>query len=257
MPNQENARRVDSAGIRVLIVDDYPDAADALALLLEGAGFSVTALRDPRDASNNLSADTNGNVVSVPLQLDADNPPLLRVVSFGSRDWTLIYYAKVNVGAHAQEVAAIVLAIGAALTTILCGLFGYVSYNNIRLSREIETRIGFERRLTAVIDELNHRVKNILAVIQSIVTRTLRHGADVPRQRVIIGWQVAGEVEQVVHVVHPQQVLSVRRQVEREVLARVVERRGLGDECLRRPAGGEPDLQVQVVEHRNLQLAEE
>ncbi len=70
--------------------------------------FSV-ALRDPRDAANNLSADTNGNVLSVPLQLDADNPPLLRVVSFGSRDWTLIYYAKSNVGAHAQEVAAIVL----------------------------------------------------------------------------------------------------------------------------------------------------
>ncbi len=65
-----------------------------------------------------------------------------------------------------------------ALTIILCGVFGYVSYNNVRLSREVQTRIGFERRLTAVIDELNHRVKNILAVIQSIVTRTMRHGAD-------------------------------------------------------------------------------
>jgi len=30
---------------------------------------------------------------------------------------------------------------------------------------KFEVRIGFERRLTAVIDELNHRVKNILAVI--------------------------------------------------------------------------------------------
>jgi two-component sensor histidine kinase len=38
---------------------------------------------------------------------------------------------------------------------------------------------GFEHRLTAVIDELNHRVKNILAVIQSIVTRTMRHGSDI------------------------------------------------------------------------------
>src|SRR5690606_31206961 len=32
-------------------------------------------------------------------------------------------------------------------------------------------------------DELNHRVKNILAVIQSIITRTLRHGADVDSAR--------------------------------------------------------------------------
>ena len=94
-------------------------------------------------------------------------------MTFGGRDWSLGYYAKTNVQNRAQQTAAIVAAIGLALTGIVCGLFGYVGYNNLRLSREIEVRIGFERRLTAVIDELNHRVKNILAVIQSIVTRTL------------------------------------------------------------------------------------
>ena len=77
-------------------------------------------------------------------------------------------------------------AIGLALTGIVCGLFGYVAYNNLRLSREIQVRIGFERRLTAVIDELNHRVKNILAVIQSIVTRTLRHGSDMDVSRELL-----------------------------------------------------------------------
>jgi two-component sensor histidine kinase len=158
--------------------------------------FSV-ALRDPRDASNNLSADMDGNVVSTPLQLDADNPPLLRVVSFGARDWTLIYYAKTNVDARAQELALVVIVIGLALTVILCSLFGYVSYNNIRLSREIQTRIGFERRLTAVIDELNHRVKNILAVIQSIVTRTMRHGADIDIARELL----IGRIHAMSHVV--------------------------------------------------------
>jgi two-component sensor histidine kinase len=40
--------------------------------------------------------------------------------------------------------------------------------------------------LTAVIDELNHRVKNILAVIQSIVTRTLRHGSDIEVARELL-----------------------------------------------------------------------
>jgi two-component sensor histidine kinase len=79
-----------------------------------------------------------------------------------------------------------VAAIGLALTAIVCGLFGYVAYNNLRLSREIQVRIGFERRLTAVIDELNHRVKNILAVIQSIVTRTLRHGSDIDVARELL-----------------------------------------------------------------------
>jgi two-component sensor histidine kinase len=158
--------------------------------------FSV-ALRDPRNASDNLTADAEGNVKSVPLSTDADNPPLLRVVSFGARDWTLIYYAKTNPATRAQELAGIVTLIGVALTLILCGLFGYVSYNNIRLSREIQTRIDFERRLTAVIDELNHRVKNILAVIQSIVTRTMRHGAnmDVARDLLI------GRIHAMSHVV--------------------------------------------------------
>lgn len=158
--------------------------------------FSV-ALRDPRNASDNLTADTEGNVTSVPLQLDADNPPLLRVVSFGARDWTLIYYAKTNAATRAQELAGIVMLIGAALTLIFCGLFGYVSYNNIRLSREIQTRIDFERRLTAVIDELNHRVKNILAVIQSIVTRTMRHGADIDVARDLL----IGRIHAMSHVV--------------------------------------------------------
>lgn len=158
--------------------------------------FSV-ALRDPRNASNNLTADAEGNVTPVPLQLDADNPPLVRVVSFGSRDWTLIYYAKTNAATRAQELALIIMVIGVALTVILCGLFGYVAYNNVRLSREIQTRIGFERRLTAVIDELNHRVKNILAVIQSIVTRTLRHGADIDVARDLL----IGRIHAMSHVV--------------------------------------------------------
>lgn len=158
--------------------------------------FSV-ALRDPRNASDNLTADADGNVTSIPLLLDAENPPLLRVVSFGARDWTLIYYAKTNAATRAQELAVIITLIGVALTVILCGLFGYVSYNNIRLSREIQTRIDFERRLTAVIDELNHRVKNILAVIQSIVTRTMRHGADIDIARDLL----IGRIHAMSHVV--------------------------------------------------------
>lgn len=158
--------------------------------------FSV-ALRDPRNASDNLIADAEGNVATVPLQMNADNPPLLRVVAFGARDWTLIYDAKTNPATRAQELAVIVTLIGVALTVILCGLFGYVSYNNIRLSREVQTRIGFERRLTTVIDELNHRVKNILAVIQSIVTRTMRHGADVDVARELL----IGRIHAMSHVV--------------------------------------------------------
>ena len=146
--------------------------------------FSVV-LKDPRDADHELIAIDRGNVASRVVGRTAA-PSMVRKVTFGGRDWSLAYYAKTNAVMRAQQTAAIVAAIGLALTGIVCGLFGYVAYNNLRLSREIQVRIGFERRLTAVIDELNHRVKNILAVIQSIVTRTLRHGSDIDVARELL-----------------------------------------------------------------------
>ena len=147
--------------------------------------FSV-AVKDPRTDDSELIANDRGVVSSRKIVLEGSAPSAVRAVNFGNRDWSLVYYAKTNAAKRAQQTAAIVGAIGLALTGIVCGLFGYVAYNNLRLSREIQVRIGFERRLTAVIDELNHRVKNILAVIQSIVTRTLRHGSDVDVARELL-----------------------------------------------------------------------
>jgi two-component sensor histidine kinase len=147
--------------------------------------FSVV-LKDPRSDDSELIADDRGTVTSRTVSPDGPAPSMVRTVTFGGRDWSLGYYAKTNALKRAQQTAAIVAAIGLALTSIVCGLFGYVAYSNLRLRREIEMRIGFERRLTAVIDELNHRVKNILAVIQSIVTRTLRHGSDIDVARELL-----------------------------------------------------------------------
>ena len=147
--------------------------------------FSVV-LKDPRDSNDEFVASDQGVVTSRAVQPDSPAPSMVRTVTFGGRDWSLAYYAKASAAMRAQQTSVIVAAIGLALTGIICGLFGYVAYNNLRLSREIQVRIGFERRLTAVIDELNHRVKNILAVIQSIVTRTLRHGSDMDTARELL-----------------------------------------------------------------------
>jgi two-component sensor histidine kinase len=147
--------------------------------------FSVV-LKDPRDSNDEFVASDQGVVTSRAVNPDGPAPSMVRTVTFGGRDWSLAYYAKVSAVMRAQQTTLIVAAIGLALTGIICGLFGYVAYNNLRLSREIQVRIGFERRLTAVIDELNHRVKNILAVIQSIVTRTLRHGSDMDTARELL-----------------------------------------------------------------------
>jgi len=147
--------------------------------------FSVV-LKDPRSPDGELIANDQGVVLSRTATADGPAPSATRTVTFGNRDWSLSYYAKTNAAKRAAQAAAIAGTIGLALTVIVCGLFGYVAYNNLRLSREIQVRFGFERRLTAVIDELNHRVKNILAVIQSIVTRTLRHGSDIDVARELL-----------------------------------------------------------------------
>src|SRR3569833_1884039 len=146
--------------------------------------FSV-GLKDPR-GQDELIANDQGVVTTRARSPDATPPSATRTVTFGNRDWALAYYAKSNAVRRAEQTAAIVGVIGLALTGIICGLFGFVAYNNLRLSRGSQVRIGFERRLTAVIDELNHRVKNILAVIQSIVTRTLRHGSDIDVARELL-----------------------------------------------------------------------
>ena len=161
---------------------------DLASLMLTNDDLSLfsVVLKDPRHANGELIADHEGQVISRTASPQGPLPSMTRKVTFGGRDWSLGYYARTNAARHAQRTAAMVAAIGLALTSIVCGLFGYVAYNNLRLSREIQVRIGFERRLTAVIDELNHRVKNILAVIQSIVTRTLRHGSDIDVARELL-----------------------------------------------------------------------
>ncbi|MBR0758426.1 CHASE domain-containing protein [Bradyrhizobium jicamae] len=158
----------------------------SLMLTNDDSSLFAVALRDPRDSNDEFTANEAGVVTSRAVRQGGPVPSMVRTVTFGGRDWSLEYYAKSNAQVRAQQTAVIVAAIGLALTGIVCGLFGYVAYNNLRLSREIEVRIGFERRLTAVIDELNHRVKNILAVIQSIVTRTLRHGSDIDVARELL-----------------------------------------------------------------------
>ncbi|SCB24036.1 Two-component sensor histidine kinase, contains HisKA and HATPase domains [Bradyrhizobium yuanmingense] len=157
----------------------------SLMLANDDMSLFAVALRDPRKDGGELIANDQG-VVSTRTAAADGAPSATRTVSFGGRDWQLGYYAKTNSVRRAEQTAIIVAAIGFAITAMVCGLFGYVAYNNLRLSREIQVRIGFERRLTAVIDELNHRVKNILAVIQSIVTRTLRHGSDIDIARELL-----------------------------------------------------------------------
>jgi two-component sensor histidine kinase len=158
----------------------------------DGAPFSVL-LRDPRSTRGEYITD-DAKLTAAP---DGSTVQTVKTATFGGRQWTLDYKAKRDPAVRAFSLAMVVATIGFSLTSIICGLFGYVAFNNLRLSREIDARISFEDRLSTVIGELNHRVKNILAVIQSIVTRTLRDGSDVHVAREML----IGRIHAMSHVV--------------------------------------------------------
>ena len=165
-----------------------------LMLANEAASPFRVVLCDPRDSSRELSTDNVGRVVPSSM---GDGARSLRTVSFGGRDWKLGYYAKADPTDRAFSLAIWTLAGGMLLSGMICGLFGYVAASNSRLRREMDVRTSFEGRLGAVIGELNHRVKNILAVTQSIVTRTLRPGGDIEEARELL----IGRIHAMSHVV--------------------------------------------------------
>jgi len=157
-----------------------------LMLSNEEAGPFDVVLEDPRNPLKDLKVGNGDVLVSAAAQDDPAFHPVSRTVNFSGKPFVLHYTARTNAQEHALQLAGVAALIGVALTSVICGMFGYVVSNNIKLSREIDVRKGFESRLTMVIGELNHRVKNILAVLQSIVTRTLHHGADVDSARELL-----------------------------------------------------------------------
>lgn len=166
-----------------------------LMLVNEATSPFRVVLNDPRDETKELAVDSIGRIAAIP-QADAalrTNEAIL----FGGRQWKLAYYPNVDPAVRALSAAALVFGYGAMLTAVVCGLFGYVAAGNMRLSREIRSRISFEDRLGSVIGELNHRVKNILAVTQSIVTRTIRPGVDIDEARDLL----IGRIHAMSHVV--------------------------------------------------------
>src|ERR1700719_3331274 len=120
--------------------------------------FSVV-LKDPRSSNGELIASDQGVVSARTASQEGPPPSMTRTVTFGGRDWSLGYYAKTNAVKRAEETAAVVAAIGLALTSIVCGLFGYVAYSNLRLRREIEVRIA---RGTTLIGVVSLRVPGVL-----------------------------------------------------------------------------------------------
>ena len=114
-----------------------------LMLTNDDLSLFAVVVKDPRDADSELVANDQGTA-TVRKVIPGGTPPITRTVNFGAHDWTLGYYAKADSDQRAKRLGVFVtLASGWRSRSLSAGLFGYVAYNNLRLRREIEMRIGF------------------------------------------------------------------------------------------------------------------
>ncbi len=103
-----------------------------------------------------------------------------RKLDIAGRTWTILYHSRD--GYERGSDAGLTWAfLGAG--TLASLLIGFITWRQVsaRLAaeREIIARIAAEAHQKLLLDELNHRVKNTLATVQSIAAQSLRHGTDV------------------------------------------------------------------------------
>ncbi|HEY8564949.1 MAG TPA: HWE histidine kinase domain-containing protein [Beijerinckiaceae bacterium] len=72
--------------------------------------------------------------------------------------------------------AGVMGGLGLLATAIIVATVGFLASNAMRLAAEVAARRSAEERLHILIQELNHRVRNVLTVAQSIISRSLRPG---------------------------------------------------------------------------------
>lgn len=111
---------------------------------------------------------------------DRDGLAATRKLEIAGRTWTILYRARAGYGQGSYAALTLAFLGTGALVSLL---FGFVTWRQVhaRLAaeREIVARIAAEAHQKLLLDELNHRVKNTLATVQSIAAQSLRHGADV------------------------------------------------------------------------------
>jgi two-component sensor histidine kinase len=107
-------------------------------------------------------------------------------IKFGQRDWTVAYAPAAQPSEAARTAAATTAAVGIGSTGLVTGLRLYVLINFGRLQHEVAARRSAENILRTLIAELNHRVKNMIAVVQSIIARSLRPDMSVDEVREVL-----------------------------------------------------------------------
>lgn len=161
------------------------DAADRF-LGVMGFGFQVdelfkTALADAKSpAGAAISVYSQGleePLFSLPSDIEMRRPTLFeRTMDFGQGDLKFVYAVPRNLQREGFLRGLWVAAAGIAMTLGAVFVMGFVTNRAALLSDEVESRKSAEDRLKVLIHELNHRVRNVMAVTQAVVRLSFTPG---------------------------------------------------------------------------------
>lgn len=97
-----------------------------------------------------------------------------RTLVVAGRPWTMVYAARPGFGGGDYDLAWAVV-VGGLLATALAVAAAWAQVRALDAAdREIAARLEAEDQQKLLLDELNHRVKNTLATVQSVAAQTLR-----------------------------------------------------------------------------------
>jgi len=111
-------------------------------------------------------------------------PTATRRLEVAGRTWTIIYKARESYEIASDRWLTLAFIVGGLVSTLLISFATWRQMRaRIAAEREVVARVAAEAHQRLLLDELNHRVKNTLATVQSIAAQSLRHGADVSSVR--------------------------------------------------------------------------
>ncbi len=155
-------------------------AGDLLKSVLPSAGRAglAYAVYDGEPSAETLLYHSSGSFAG------GSSLAATRTLDIAGRTWTILYHARESYE-RGSDAGLTWVFLGTG--TLVSLLIGFITWRQVsaRLAaeREIVARIAAEAHQKLLLDELNHRVKNTLATVQSIAAQSLRHGADVSSVR--------------------------------------------------------------------------
>lgn len=148
----------------------------ALTVPKSAPGFDIRVMSDnPETPLFELNANGSTPTPST-IQPDNSMTVIERRTEFAGRPLFFIYSIKRDLTREAFWRGLLFTGISFAISMATIALFGFMMSRATALATEVRSRRSAEDRLKVVIHELNHRVRNVLSVVQAVVRLSFTPG---------------------------------------------------------------------------------